>query len=479
MKVSEAFLVNTKNFESIIEALVAYQADNPVINSSLLEALGYSDPNDFLVVRLLKDFKVINSNGEPDVHYEKFHNSETTKQALAQGMVHAYEGLFEQHPTIHQEKPDQIKEAFEGIFEGKKTDLIIKYISGTFQKVVSYIGVSVIDTALKEKMAEPELEKVAVETTFTESDNGFINGKDAQDLLNDFDAKKQAKDSFSEDETPDITVKEFKKEEIEENEDDPFDFINDLDPSSEQETTADEPIGIDQDPFGLETSLSAVTQNSDQMNSDTLTKEHDFIQKALFRKSDLLHKMQRWEDLLPALEEIIKRFDSEKHPDLKEAVSRSIIRRATTLVKLKRIDEALPALSTVISRFKDSDKQEFYDQASMAMLYKTQILEKQGGTDLLPLYNAIISRLDSSSDLLMKEKLDQIHLKRFDLILETGKDSEILDASTKLVQRFKNNSEHQDYLQIAMMKRAEVLDKLNRDEEALEAYDEFLALFGK
>lgn len=475
MKVSEAFLVNTKNFEPIIEELVSYQADKPVFNSSLLEALGYTDPNDFLVIRVLKDFNIINNDGKPSKYFEEFQDPETTKQALAKGLFFAYEGLFEIYPKIHHEKLDNIKEAFEEVFQGKKTDLIIKYISGTFHKVVTYIGSSTIEAVLKEK-TEPELVGATNNTDHKKNgNNGSLNDKDVQDLVNDFDAKNETNPSLEE-ETLDITVEEYKEEEYQEQEDNPLDFMDEADPSTEQKTTADKPPLSDQEPFGRDTSLSAVTQNNNQMN--TLTKEHDFIQKALFRKSDLLYKMQRWEDLLPALEQIIKRFDSTENPNLKEAVSRSIIRRAMTLMKLKRFEEASSALSTVISRFKDSDKQEFYDQASMAMLHKAQILESQGDQDLLPLYDAIINRLDSNTELLMKEKLDQIHLKRFDLILKKGEHSEILDASNKLVQRFKGNKDYLEYLQKAMMKRAEILDEMHRDEEALEAYDEFLALFG-
>ncbi len=477
MKVSEAFLVNTKNFEPIIEELVGYQSDKPVFNSSLLEALGYTDPNDFLVIRVLKDFNVIDTNGEPSKYFEEFQDPTATKQALAKGLLFAYEGLFEIYPKIHQENLDNIKEAFEEVFQGKKTDLIIKYISGTFHKVVTYIGSSTLEAVLKEKKSEPELVKATVDADYAKNgSNASIYEKDVQDLVNDFDVKNEATGPSADEKALDITVQEFKEEEHQKQEDDPFDFIDEKDPSTEQKTTTDEPAHSDQDSFELDIPLSAITQNNDPMN--TLTKEHDFIQKALFRKSDLLYKMQRWEDLLPALEQIIKRFDSAENPGLKEAVSRSIIRRAMTLMKLKRIDEALPALSTVISRFKDSDKQEFYDQASMAMLHKAQILEARGDQDLLPLYDAIINRLDSNTEMLMKEKLDQIHLKRFDLILKKGEHAEVLDASTKLVERFKNNKDYLDYLQKAMMKRAEILDEMHRDEEALEAYDEFLALFG-
>ena len=231
-------------------------------------------------------------------------------------------------------------------------------------------------------------------------------------------------------------------------------------------------------PIDLDVPMSQATKSTNAMQN--VTQKNEFVKKALLRKSDLLHKMKRWEELVPTLEEIIDRYDNEENIDFREAVERSVIRRAFTFLKLDRNEEALPALNTVISRFKDSDKDEFYKQASRAMLFKANILENNNAStdELLPLYNTIIERLDSNSELLMKEKLDDIHCRRFDLIVDDGDNSTLLDASAELINRFKDSNKHQEYLQRAMILRAETLDEMGEDEAALEAYDEFLERFG-
>ncbi|HKK44523.1 MAG TPA: DUF5343 domain-containing protein [Balneolaceae bacterium] len=490
MKVSEAFLVNTKNFESIIDALVKYDSDE-VINSSVLEVLGYSDPNDLLVVRLLKDFNIITNDGEPGEHYDEFKDPDSTKKALAKGLIEAYAKLFEVNPKIHQASIDTIKETFEELFDGKKTELIIKYISSTFQKVVSYVGTSTID-AIREQDQTETVTSTLAETVEINS-NGHqqssdqnliresIGDKNIDDLVNDFDAKKSGKEENKEDDDElNLTIREYVEDETEEKvnkEEDPFGFTDEQD-TSEMANSPDNDTNMDKDPVDLEAPLSSVNSQSAE-NMATLTTDNSFVQKALIRKSDLLNKLQRWDELLPTLEEIITRYDDEnEHPSLKEAVSRSIIRQAVTLLKLNRPDEALPALTKVIDRFKDSPKKEFYDQASKAMLFKAQILEKDESSDLLPLYNMIIERMDSSSEILVKEKLDQVYLKRYDLIIDNGSRDEILDASNSIIKRFKGQNDYREYLQVAMMKRAEILDELGHDEEALKAYDEFLAAFG-
>jgi hypothetical protein len=558
MKVSEAFLVNTKNFAPIIETLVNYEDDDIVVNSDLLERLSYSDPNDLLVIRILKDFSIIDNDGKPGKYFEEFKNPETTKIALAKGLVTAYEGIFDQHPNIHQQPPENIREVFEDHFKDKKTDLIIKYISGTFEKIVSHLGVSTIDEVLDE---EADKQKVGAEVAAVEAseENDTNNGGEHTSNHNDSDEKDEQvqreeisenniddflssfESSHSEDNAIDITnkqsqsspdntsqeddpsIQEFDKnleeettmsaetkehkeqnsetgefsdtfEEVEEQDSAGLGNSDDLEDGDDLNFDKDEQSDMESDssssetdlenetkeihPIDLEVPMSQATKSTNTMQN--VTKEHEFVKKALLRKSDLLHKMKRWEELVPTLEEIINRYDDQENVDFKEAVERSVIRRALALLKLDKNDEALPALDSVISRFKDSAKDEFYEQASRAMLFKANILEnKEASSDeLLPLYNSIIDRLDSNSELLMKEKLDEIHCRRFDLVIDEGDTSKLLDTSAELINRFEDSERYQEYLQKAMIVRAETLDEMGDDEAALQAYDEFLQRFG-
>ncbi|MEL7834868.1 DUF5343 domain-containing protein [Fodinibius sp. Rm-B-1B1-1] len=531
MKVSEAFLVNTKNFESIVETLANYHAEDITINSDLLERLSYSDPNDLLVIRILKDFSIIDNDGKPSKYFEEFQHPETTKVALAKGLLNAYEGIFAQHPNIHQRSLKEIKEVFDAHFKGNKTDLIIKYISGTFEKIVSFVGPSTIDKVLTTNADEEyKSETVMAENSqltsngskndSVEKDNTFISPEEISDnniddFLNyfeesDSDEQENSKIEDEESQTTDnSSIQEFAnssedsplnmtkngKDEITQQndtettsdqhnenseEDNIFDFEDDEQLPTDNKsasTSADDENNTDIDPTDLEVPMSEATKPTSSMPN--LSKEHQFVQKALIRKSDLLHKMKRWEELIPTLEDIINRYDN-KQTDFKEAVERAIIRRAIALLKLGKNDEALSALTTVINRFKDSENTEFYEQASRAMLYKVNILENKNASsdELLPLYNTVIDRMDTSSDKMLQEKLNLIHCKRFDLLINEKEDAIVLDASKKLIKRFKDSENHQDYLQKAMIIRAETLDNMGEDEAALQAYDEFLNRFG-
>lgn len=476
MRISEAFLVNTKNFDTIINALVS-SGELP-IDTDLIEKLGYSDPNDLLVINLLRDLKVINQDGSAGKYFEEFQDPETTKAALAKGLLTAYEQLFENYPNIHQSSPEKIKESFEELLRDKKTDLIIKYITGTFLSIVSYCRPPTINAVQKGNSSDDKARNISI------AKNGnHKNGKTSieetgekaiDDLMIDFEVEMLKKDKLTNNqkfnEVPAALNKKKAEEKDANNSFNSFDKKPGTNPIINGKSYSID--SIDSDPFDLKMPMSEVTQTLNGTN------KNQFIQKALFRKSELLNKMQQWENLLSTLEEIINRYDNKAHADLKEGVSRSIIHRALVLLKLERIQEALPALDTVINRFKDSSHKEFYQKASMAMLYKAQILEHNENGELLPLYNAIIERMDSTSDGTVKDKLDQIHMKRFDLIIADGEPAKILDASSKLINRFKDKSEHPQYLRKAMIQRAEILDQMNRDEDALEAYDDFLVAFG-
>ena len=115
----------------------------------------------------------------------------------------------------------------------------------------------------------------------------------------------------------------------------------------------------------------------------------------------------------------------------------------------------------------------------MAMLQKSQLLEDGSPEELLSLYNDIIDRLRTASSPKIKKQVDDIFINRVDLLSENGSENELLNAVEDLIDRFKDSQLQNGELEQAMYKKAEILENLNRDEEALEAYSEFLEKFGK
>lgn len=524
MKVSEAFLVNTSNFENIINALVNYDKNgDPIIDAQLMHELEYSDPNDLLVVRLLKDLEIINNEGEPAKHYDEFRNPDTTKKALARGLTNANKGLFEEYPHIHKSSNGDIKSTYDEVFREKKTDLIIKYISGTFVKLVSFIGMNTIDDLLAKSentetqdaeshesaISEPVVNEEAEENHEAEQQEELATADeeekkegplhsilgDQQDEEENEIVKTESQSEYAPAKANGGNTKASTSQNIAETYGDDeakkdsdraeaaiIDFEHKISKKAkENEAKSNNPrptLSDNRDSNPINESISM--EKSGEVNHLDLSKEDRLIQTALFKKFELVYKMERWEDLIRTADEIITRYDNDDHPELQDDVVHAITRRAEALLNLDRKKEALEPINDIIKRFSDSDNEKYYEQASEAMMLKAEVLEENGDSEVMTLYEQIINRFETNGVPSDNEKLDEIVLRRFQMIMEEENQTAtaILDACSDLINRYQETDKHEDELYTAMVKRAETLDEMGKDEKALDAYNEFLSAFG-
>lgn len=625
MGITESFLVNTDTFDPIIEALIKKGKVPAKVNDELFAEMGFENPSDMLVIHILKGLKILEGDGTPTELFAKLVNPKTSRQAIAQGVVIGYKEMIKDNPHIYKADLADIREELGTIFKGKKTDLIIKYMSNTFQKLVSYAGLNNLDDAriemlsgenatadiikdvseihkngtspsnkiselrkeekgdkgvdeilnspadseeLQEEKAEEETEEATVEVeveadaeakaeNITEAEIPPANTDAVQTEAEEETTEEKPKSSAPEKitgeeqemEAPVETEEEEKEKEKEKVQKDEL-IGNNIESEDEEEEDSEELtltfeglVGLDKveeedeaveevtfhkngkaekvvdehetsasddsdEKTGrsgtesnatkteeLEAQLEEIQKDEARRNgshsaasnkksepSMELTKQLTGklkVQQAYLKKVDLLYKLERHEELLPTLEEIINHFDNSKDATLKEAVSKAVIRRAVVLGKLKRHDELVPALDEIIKRFSSSDNREYYEQASMAMLNKAQILEnRDAGEELIPLYDDIVDRLEDTTNPKIREKVDKVFQKRVDLLMETGDNERLLPAVDELIDRFKDDKEAAAKLEEAMFKKAEILEQMDRDEDALQAYSEFLDKFG-
>lgn len=562
MAVTESFLVNTNSFNAIIEALIDLEEAPEEISDDLLVSLGFDSPSDLLVVHMLKELHMVSVEGEPTELYHKLTSPDTTDEAIAKGVLQAYGDLFEGNRQFHKLPKEEILDALKDYFEGRKTDLILKYMTNTFHKLVTYAGQNNVQKAVDayfegrpepEESAEEEVkdeteEKISsngqqqaeeqetdnedapeknTETGETKSDEKEVDvadeiffGKDEQldeedkDEEKDKEIENKNKEESSTgnkngkinfDELPQVRQEEKGSKNIddifgeqqeetepeEEKETEPV-AENEQEELAETEETANHEEEVEETQESLEQELLELNMEStnglnkngaetkeNPMANLTNIPTNEKVEKALIKKAELLYKLERFEEVLPAYNEVISFFDDSDKEHLKEAVAQAVINRVAVLNKLDKDDELLPALDEVISRFEDSSTTEYYDQASMAMLQKSQLLEGASTDVLLPLYESIIDRLQNASTPKIKNQVDEVFINRVDILMDEGSDSELLNAVDELIDRFEGSEMHTGQLEQAMYKKAEILENLNRDEEALAAYSEFLERFGK
>ncbi|MDZ7714970.1 MAG: DUF5343 domain-containing protein [Balneolaceae bacterium] len=489
MAISESFLVNPDRLNPIIETLIENGEVPKKITEDELKTIGFSNPSDLLVIHILKELKILTPDGTPTELFNKLINPETSELAIAKGIIHGYKDLMDKHEDIHKMKAEDVKEKLANYFKGQKTDLVLKYMANTFTKLVTFAGQDNVEEAYKNfegatvaSKQEEQAEEVATSEVAKEAERTMSgNGSDSDSVETITEVKQEQKGESSIEEVMGVNepVATSQKEAAQEPE------IKEPTENTEVEKKA-EPSN-DQEPVDELDMEEPESSKKEEENGSNMEKKlaslnsSDKVQQAFVKKADLLYKLERFEELAPTLNAIINKFDGADDKQLKEAVAKSVIRRAKVLAKLKRNDELLPALDEIINRFQESGNEQYYEHASTAMLNKASLLESKGQTeDLLPLYDKITDRLNDSDNEKIKDKVDQIYLKRMELVLEQTDDKNLaLNAINGVIERFKDEAEADKYLEEAMFTKASIMEEMGSDEEALEAYSEFIERFGE
>lgn len=541
MGISENFLVNTKSFDPIIKALVERDGVPSTISEQVLEEMGYTNPSDLLVLHVLRGLDIIGQDKTPTDLYEKMTDPDTTQEAIAEGVIKGYGELFEQNPDIHKLQTGDVQELLKEYFGDKKTDLIIKYIANTFQKLVSYAGGKNIekarnayleaksipveskteaDSTTEEQEARPDIsETMSQESVKSRSVEEILFGDTPASSENHKEketAGQETAEESTEAKTPDEPEDSVEIEEepaIEEDKDTVESPEAEAEPAAqseepklaeagaedESESSEEEseeatfeseiheytPEDEDEDEDEKEEKiLEAMSSSDKEAQSETMAKfdlSNRKVQKALVRRADLQYRLEYYPEALDSVNAILSYFDNADEAFLKNAVKEAVIRRVDILNKLDQKENLLPALNEVISRFSESGNDRYYHHASMAMLQKAEILEQSDfdQESLLPLYDAIIERLEESSNPSVQDKVTDIFAKRLELLAQSGGRSEFLEALGTSIVRFKDAQRYRKYLEDAMFRKAELLEKMERNEEALDAYNAFLEEFGQ
>lgn len=132
MALTQAYLVTTKNLESMINSLINAKAPERLTNK-FLEDLGFKSSNDRLYVGVFKALGLIDSNGVPTQRYYEFLDQSQTGLILAQGIQEAYEDLFNLRKDAQNLSIDDVKNKFKTITQGQKSDNVLLLMANTFK----------------------------------------------------------------------------------------------------------------------------------------------------------------------------------------------------------------------------------------------------------------------------------------------------------------------------------------------------------
>jgi tetratricopeptide (TPR) repeat protein len=162
--------------------------------------------------------------------------------------------------------------------------------------------------------------------------------------------------------------------------------------------------------------------------------ERDRLGWALLSKAALLRELERGEEALPVLDEVIERLDGT--PELEHRVASALAGKAAALDDLQRRGEALAVSEDFVSRFGETTDEQTRPHVVYALNRKSSIL---------------------------------IKLKRYEDAIRVVDD---------LLARFRDATEPavRDLLGSALYNKAISLEKLKRRDAAVAAYDEMLEM---
>jgi hypothetical protein len=115
-----------------------------------------------MLIGVLKELGFLDADGTPQRRYFEFLDQSRSGKVLADGIREAYRDLFAVNREAHEMSAQEVTNKLRTMYEGKKSDLVIKRITGTFKALcdeADFTTVPAIEAAPKgEPKAQPKEE---------------------------------------------------------------------------------------------------------------------------------------------------------------------------------------------------------------------------------------------------------------------------------------------------------------------------------
>lgn len=141
MALSTAYLVTTKNFDAIFNALLSAKAPEK-LTTGFLKTLGFTSSNDSLYIRVFKEIGLLDSSNAPTDKYFRFLDQTESKKVLAECIEEGYSDLFALNKRAYELSEEEVKNKFKTLTQGSKEDNILGLMAKTFKALCNYADFS-------------------------------------------------------------------------------------------------------------------------------------------------------------------------------------------------------------------------------------------------------------------------------------------------------------------------------------------------
>ena len=178
MALTNSYLITTKNLEAVINAVLTARAPER-FTYKFLEDLGFKSSNDRLYINLFKSLGLLDESGTPTERYYKFLDQGIYKEVLAEGIMEAYEDLFNVNINAQTLSVEEVKNKLKTITQGQKTEKVIGLMANTFCALCTFADWDSKNKKTKDAKEVTKEEKKIQESKITEErvENNSRKGK--------------------------------------------------------------------------------------------------------------------------------------------------------------------------------------------------------------------------------------------------------------------------------------------------------------
>jgi len=347
MSLMKSFINDPKNFESKIrEILAAGKPDH--FNKDFLITCGFNESNSILYSNLFISLGLIDEKGVPAPDYDRFLKSEAdSRTVIAEKIWDKYTPIFAEDRHIQDKPIEKISEVFRKLYGNEHSESFVHLLALTFKALIDYA-----DLKSTKKIFEPELVAAEIYTNGVSDDSSDEVRNERKETGDGEIDESLLTDPFAElddEEKTENKIDEYSDSILE---NDHQEILDDLCNDSEHPENDKKKDTGEPDTYKKETPKMNDTDTLINKSVQTDINGNDFLLKALFKRANLLKKLDRVEDEVQALEQIVEYFDnSGKHPENEEILSKTIIRKAEILEQIGDDEKTLAAYEDYIQRF--------------------------------------------------------------------------------------------------------------------------------
>lgn len=127
------------SLKSVLDAMIKAEVPEKVTQDFISTVLGLKGGSAAQQLPVLKRLGLVSAEGKPTDRYSRFRSDTNRSVAALEALKSGYAAIFQKNTYAHKLSEAELRDIAAEITGLKKTDSIISYICGTFERVKSFI----------------------------------------------------------------------------------------------------------------------------------------------------------------------------------------------------------------------------------------------------------------------------------------------------------------------------------------------------